>query len=573
VPTPRPCLASHPDPAATAAGCRLCLLFQTDARYRELWGGDPAGLVNGYRLSLPCVHLGPATGQSRPKLHCAATPPVQVETFACALHGTCTRTTPARETDCCRYCADKELPPEPTGEEIVVDHGAGGIGDGLLGLLAVARLKEDHPDRRVVYRVSATALPFVALFRGYDVLGRSAQSHSEAPVEGARQLNVGYRAENQRRYPAPRWERYAANAGTRGFKVPPLADPHAANAAGADLAGAVVLCPFSTDRMREWSLHHWLTLEAMLTRAGYRPVIVHDRPTPEFRSLQLVAEPAERIAGVMLRAKAVIGSDSGMAHLGAILGVPTIVLGGSTPVARIFGAYPRVACIQGGLDCSGCCGGTGVVPLPDRCHASCSNLQSITPARVLEEVDRLWLKLGLAADRSLIWHDRLASIRDQVLATNHLAGDVAELGVYLGGTAKIIGHYAAGAALHLFDTFAGLPADDQAEGGHHVQGEFRGDLDDVQRFLDDPNAVFHAGEFPATAPPGEGLRFRFVHVDADTYQSTKAALEYFSPRIVPGGVMLFDDFGWWACPGVGKAIHEAGLRPEEPARYQGLVRF
>jgi len=33
----KPCRHSSPKP-----GCRLCWLFEHDARYRQLWGGDPA---------------------------------------------------------------------------------------------------------------------------------------------------------------------------------------------------------------------------------------------------------------------------------------------------------------------------------------------------------------------------------------------------------------------------------------------------------------------------------------------------------------------------------------------------
>jgi len=34
----RPCLKAHPDPAATADGCRLCWLSLFDGRYQKLWG-------------------------------------------------------------------------------------------------------------------------------------------------------------------------------------------------------------------------------------------------------------------------------------------------------------------------------------------------------------------------------------------------------------------------------------------------------------------------------------------------------------------------------------------------------
>lgn len=466
-------------------------------------------------------------------------------------------------------------------ETVVFDHGAGGIGDGLLGLCVVAKFKKDNPDKRVVYNAGQLAVrqtnSFIGLFQGPDVVGENARCHSEAPVRGARQVNANYSKEcihqdSPKRFSSTfasqsRWQRYARNAGTDGYVIPPLKEPERIKALGHDHAGRVVLCPKSTDPAREWNIRHWLTLEKLLYAGGYRTTILHSaRAGLEQFTGNLIADAhAERIAGIMLNAACVVGTDHGLSHLGGILGVQTIVLGGGTPVNRIFDAYPRVTCVQGGLNCSGCCGG---VPADASCRRSCANLQAIEPARVFEEVERVWLKETVAGGRSLLATDRLASIRDSVLATNHLGGDVAELGVYQGGSAKLIGTYADGAVLHLFDTFAGIPEDD--ERGSHVTGEFACSLREVSRFVG--NARYWVGWFPASAP--SELRFRFAHVDGDTYQTTKAACEYFAPRMVPGGILLWDDYGWKNCPGVAQALHEAfGSRVEHAARYQARVRF
>jgi hypothetical protein len=268
-----------------------------------------------------------------------------------------------------------------------VDHGAGGIGDGLLGLLSVARLSADNPDVPVEYRVSETAEPWVRLFTGYAHLGRHTRAHSEAMLVGARQLNAGYTIENENRYKIPRWERYSRNIGASGVLIPPLREADVVRAAGTDLAGRVCLFPFSTDRAREWSLQHWLMLEDMLLRAGYQTAVFHtnEDKVRRFRGDRVAGQTPERVAGVILNSHCSIGTDSGLSHLSGILGVPTIILGGSTPVEQIFGVYPRVTCVQGGLSCSGCCG----FGVDERCPASCSNLQSISPDRVLDEVEQL----------------------------------------------------------------------------------------------------------------------------------------------------------------------------------------
>ena len=48
----------------------------------------------------------------------------------------------------------------------------------------------------------------------------------------------------------------------------------------------------------------------------------------------------------------------------------------------------------------------------------------------------------------------------------------------------------------------------------------------------------------------------FVHVDADIYRSVCDCCAFFYPRLVQGGMMLFDDYGFATCPGVRKAVDE-----------------
>ena len=183
-------------------------------------------------------------------------------------------------------------------------------------------------------------------------------------------------------------------------------------------------------------------------------------------------------------------------------------------------------------------------------------------------------ELAAMAERSLVSPDRLRVIRDCVLATNHLVGELAELGVYRGGTARLLANFAPDASIHLFDTFAGMPADDAADGGHR-QGDFGDtDLPAVIEYVGNPNARYYAGVFPDAMMPPEDTRYRFVHIDCDIYQSLCAALDYFTPRMVPGGIMVFDDYGLPSCPSVKPLVDAAfGERVEVIAEYQAVVRL
>lgn len=150
---------------------------------------------------------------------------------------------------------------------------------------------------------------------------------------------------------------------------------------------------------------------------------------------------------------------------------------------------------------------------------------------------------------------RRQTLRDLLPSVRHLPGDLAEFGVYRGGSARLIAEAVPDKVLHLFDTFAGLPEDDTAPGGYHKQGEFACSLAQVEASLRGCDVRFHPGRFPdTTARVPADTQYCFVHVDCDLYRGTVDAIQYFWPRLVTGGVLLFDDFDWPKCPGVGLAV-------------------
>lgn len=149
-------------------------------------------------------------------------------------------------------------------------------------------------------------------------------------------------------------------------------------------------------------------------------------------------------------------------------------------------------------------------------------------------------------------------------------GAFAELGVYGGNSAKVIRRMAPGRRLYLFDTFAGFP-EDHARGdpGNADAGDYVCGLDDVRRFVgDDPEIIYCQGVFPETAAMvPDDAKFAMVHLDCDLYVPTRAALEFFYPRMSPGGIIIVHDYcsGGWA--GVPRAVDEfLSDKPEGPVR-------
>ena len=61
--------------------------------------------------------------------------------------------------------------------------------------------------------------------------------------------------------------------------------------------------------------------------------------------------------------------------------------------------------------------------------------------------------------------------------------------------------------------------------------------------------------------------YRFAHVDVDIYEPTKASLEFFFPLLVPGGILVVDDYGPWPkreWEGCHKAVQEFASEHQLP---------
>lgn len=129
-----------------------------------------------------------------------------------------------------------------------------------------------------------------------------------------------------------------------------------------------------------------------------------------------------------------------------------------------------------------------------------------------------------------------------------ISGDMAEVGVYQGGSARIICEVKDNSKLHLFDTFEGLPkiSDKDTHFGikFWTDRQFSNtDIELVQKYLKNYSGVsFYKGRFPDTSGPVTNSKFSFVHLDVDLYESTIECLKFFYPRLVKGGIILTHDY-------------------------------
>lgn len=124
--------------------------------------------------------------------------------------------------------------------------------------------------------------------------------------------------------------------------------------------------------------------------------------------------------------------------------------------------------------------------------------------------------------------------------TRKIKGDIAEIGVYRGGSAKIICEAKEDKSLHLFDTFEGIPELSKWDTGDYHKGELQVSLKDVKSYLNKyRNVYLYKGLFPSTAKPIRNKKFSFVNIDVDIYESTLNCLKFFYTRMNPGGGLLY----------------------------------
>jgi O-methyltransferase len=143
-----------------------------------------------------------------------------------------------------------------------------------------------------------------------------------------------------------------------------------------------------------------------------------------------------------------------------------------------------------------------------------------------------------------------------------IEGDFAELGVYKGESARLLHLMAQDRTLHLFDTFEGFTSTDlQTETGKALTYSNKNFADtSIEKVLKhiggDPGKIrTHIGYFPQSAAGMDDASFALVNIDADLYNPTIAGLEYFYPRLLPGGVIFIHDYNdkW---EGLMKAVNE-----------------
>jgi O-methyltransferase len=179
------------------------------------------------------------------------------------------------------------------------------------------------------------------------------------------------------------------------------------------------------------------------------------------------------------------------------------------------------------------------------------------------------------------------------LVENDISGDFVECGVYRGASIicmiwTIADYPVPGSRLPdiwMYDTFEGMPKPEEIDRFHgekpgetirhweSLQREgggsewVRATVDDVKANVDrtgyPPNKLHYVkGMVEDTIPAQAPSQIALLRLDTDFYASTKHELEHLYPRVVPGGVVIIDDYGaFQGCKqAVDEYIKENGLK-------------
>ncbi len=181
--------------------------------------------------------------------------------------------------------------------------------------------------------------------------------------------------------------------------------------------------------------------------------------------------------------------------------------------------------------------------------AHCPFLEDPAFEHVYERVAGLWYS-GEVDIRWRLWIvSRLARMRRGLPV--QAPGNFAEFGVYRAGCAFVIlstAELPVSQRYFLFDTFTGVPNDRLIESERRMRmaGEWAGTstaaVDELLAQWRGQIEV-HPGDIFETLKTAETGRLSFVHIDLNASAPTVLALEYSYPRMVPGAIVVFDDYG------------------------------
>jgi len=180
--------------------------------------------------------------------------------------------------------------------------------------------------------------------------------------------------------------------------------------------------------------------------------------------------------------------------------------------------------------------------------------------------------LRIVRPYTMVSYRRLRNVYElaETAERDRIQGAFVECGVWKGGCAGVMAfvskQHGSKRAIHLFDSFEGLPDPTENDGEKAVSymhmvrmgrysSKYKCDvpLETVQELLfeklriPETDVLFHKGWFKNTIPSQTNRigKIAILRLDADWYESTRICLDHLYDNVVPGGFVILDDYGYW----------------------------
>lgn len=154
-------------------------------------------------------------------------------------------------------------------------------------------------------------------------------------------------------------------------------------------------------------------------------------------------------------------------------------------------------------------------------------------------------------EQSLIW--RLHTLAWAAKNALNVEGDFVECGVFRGLCSAVFLKYLDFQDLprqaYLYDTFEGLPEKTSTEEERRLWDYTQHDAEAIykgvrERFSKYKNVNIVRGIVPDSFEGAVPEKIAFLHIDMNSEQAEMLALEHLFDKVTPGGMIVFDDFGW-----------------------------
>lgn len=154
-------------------------------------------------------------------------------------------------------------------------------------------------------------------------------------------------------------------------------------------------------------------------------------------------------------------------------------------------------------------------------------------------------------------NERLYILQQFAKRQEKLNSNFVEIGIYAGMSMFFMAKYCNKKFIGI-DSFEGLSSPKfGVDTDYFKQGDLSCPIDYATKYLSRFNNIeLIKGWVPEILNTLPDIKYSLVHIDVDLYEPTKASIEYFWDRLIPGGVLICDDFGSSKTIGAKKAMLE-----------------